>query len=209
MHLLYKRIYNLSLSIDLQLKLFDQTILPILTYSCKIWGFENIDMLERIHSDFLRKITNSRKSTPLYMLYAELGRYPISITIKSRIIKFWNNIILSKNTKLSHISYIFMCNSNNHQYKWINFVKNILNSTGNTELWLSQSNITSNHVDKLIKQTLKDNFMQEWNASLQLSSKGKNYNLLKDNLNFENYLILLPKDKYLPILKLRTSNHFF
>ena len=51
--------------------------------------------------------------------------------------------------------------------------------------------------------------MQEWNASLELSSKGKNYKLLKDNLNFENYLIILPKDKYLPILKVRTSNTYF
>lgn len=32
MHILYSRISNLDLSIDIQLKLFDQTILPILTY---------------------------------------------------------------------------------------------------------------------------------------------------------------------------------
>ena len=33
-----------------------------------------LDMLERVHTDFLRRITNCRKSTPKYMLYAELGR---------------------------------------------------------------------------------------------------------------------------------------
>jgi hypothetical protein len=32
MHLLYTRIFNLDLPIDLQLKLFEQTIVPILTY---------------------------------------------------------------------------------------------------------------------------------------------------------------------------------
>ena len=169
MHLLYKRIFNLNLPIDLQLKLFDQTILPILTYSCEIWGFENIDMIERIHSDFLRKITSTRQSTPLYMLYGELGRYPISIIIKCRMIKFWNNLILSKVSKLSHISYKIMCNQQRHQFKWLISIKNILDTTGNSDLWINQSQIESRHVDKLVKQTLKDQFLQDWNTKLAAS----------------------------------------
>ena len=38
---LLKKILLLNLSIGCPLKLFDQTILPILTYACEIWGFEN------------------------------------------------------------------------------------------------------------------------------------------------------------------------
>ena len=57
-------------------------------------GFENITIFENIHTDFLRKITKSRKSTPLYMLYAELGRYPLDIIVKTSIIRFWNRILL-------------------------------------------------------------------------------------------------------------------
>ena len=55
MHLLQMRIKNLSLPVDLQLKLFDQT-------------------------QFLRSIIQARKNTPLFMVYDELGRYPIEIT---------------------------------------------------------------------------------------------------------------------------------
>ena len=40
MYLLYKRINNLNLPLDLQLKLFDSTILPIMTYGCEIWSCE-------------------------------------------------------------------------------------------------------------------------------------------------------------------------
>ena len=174
-----------------------------------IWGYENTDILERIHTDFLRKITNSRKSTPLYMLYAELGRHPISIDIKCRMIKFWNKIILSKQTKLSYISYQIMRHYNNHQFKWITSIKNILNNTGNPDLWLNQNNITTNNIDKLIKQNLLDTFNQNWNSKLQTSSKGKNYSLLKDNVNIEYYIQNLPKYAYLPLLKLRSSNTYF
>ena len=71
LYYLYTRINNLNLPIDLQLKLFDQTIVPILTYGS---GFENIQILERLHTEFLRTITKTKKSTPHYMLLAELGR---------------------------------------------------------------------------------------------------------------------------------------
>ena len=60
--LLYSRINNLNLPVDLQLKLFDHTVLPIMTYSCEVFGFENIQILERIHNEFLRKITKTKKA---------------------------------------------------------------------------------------------------------------------------------------------------
>ena len=82
MHLLFCRINNLYLPIDLQLLLFDQTIVHILTYGCEIFGFENIEMLETIHTYFLKRITKCRRNTPSYILYAELGRFPLEITIK-------------------------------------------------------------------------------------------------------------------------------
>jgi hypothetical protein len=36
---LYKKIRNLDLPIDFQLKLIDNTIVPILTYGCEVWGY--------------------------------------------------------------------------------------------------------------------------------------------------------------------------
>jgi hypothetical protein len=39
------------------------------------------------------------------MIYGELGRYPLEIDIKSRIISFWDRIISGKELKLSKIIY--------------------------------------------------------------------------------------------------------
>jgi hypothetical protein len=66
MNLLYTRIHNLNLPIDLILKLFDHTIIPILTYSSEIIGYENISLYETIQNDFLRKVLNIKKA-PLYI----------------------------------------------------------------------------------------------------------------------------------------------
>jgi hypothetical protein len=41
------RVHNLSVSC--QLDLFDKIIIPMLTYGSEIWGYENIDILEKLH----------------------------------------------------------------------------------------------------------------------------------------------------------------
>ena len=48
---------------------------------------------------------------PDYMVYGELGRYPISIDIKVRIIKFWCKLIMGKQSKLSHICFKLLYNN--------------------------------------------------------------------------------------------------
>ena len=60
MHLLYKRIRNLNLPLDLQLQLFEHTVLPIALYGCEIWAYENTKIIEKLQNEFLRYITNSK-----------------------------------------------------------------------------------------------------------------------------------------------------
>ena len=71
MNVLFKRIRNLDTPINLQLYLFDHVILPIALYGCEIWGFENSQIIENLHNEFLRQIINLRKSTPIYICYMQ------------------------------------------------------------------------------------------------------------------------------------------
>ena len=105
MHLLYKRIGNIKIPIDLQLKLFDQTIVPILLYGCEAKSFQNTKMIENVHNDFLRHILNLRESTPIYMLYGELGRRPLLIDIKNHMVSYWMSVINGKQSKLYKLLY--------------------------------------------------------------------------------------------------------
>ena len=50
--------------------------------------------------------------------------------------------------------------------------------------------------------------MQKWYQSLFESSEGLNYRLFKNEFLFENYLKILPRNKYLPLIKYRTANHY-
>ena len=188
--------------------MFDNTIQPIITYSCEIWGYENLDILERIQSEFLRKLFHLKKSTPLYMLYAETGQYPLHITIKSRMIGFWNRLITGKETKLSFSIYKIMLNIPNFESKWVKSIKTILNEVGRSDLWLNQSAVQSKLLKNIVKQVLLDQHLQNWDALVQNSTKGLNYSAIKDNISLENYLLILKKKDYITLIKFRTGNHF-
>ena len=207
MILLFVRIRNLDLPFDLQLKLFDHTVLPILTYASEVWGYENIDMIEKIHNDFLRKITLARKSTPLYMLYGETGRFPLEIIVKSRMIGYWNRLIHSKGTKLSLLIYQCLFNSANAPSKWVSSIRNILNEIGRPDIWLNQENIQSKSLSTLIKRILIEQFIQDWCSKQSQSLKAFTYFSFKHNFGLEKYFLTVPRNVYLPLFKLRTSNH--
>ena len=210
MYLLFQRIYNLNLPFDLILQLFDNTISPILTYSAEVWGNENLEIIEKIHTDFLRKISKLRKSTPKYMLYSELGRYPIEIHIKCRMIGYWNRLITGKQSKLSYQIYRYMNSLPKFESKWIKHIKSILMETGRFDYWVSQNNnIQTNNINKVIKQVLLDQNLQQMRNNMDRSNKGRNYSIYKDNIGLEEYLLKLKKGDALTILKFRTGNHFF
>ena len=98
MFLLKSQIRNLNLPIDCQLKHFDHTVLPILLYRCEIWGFENdaITGIENVHTRFLQSIFGVKRSTPIYMVHGKLGRFPLITYVKSRMISYWCNMVITQ-----------------------------------------------------------------------------------------------------------------
>jgi hypothetical protein len=66
---------------DLQLKNVDAMAEPILLYGSEIWDYENIKIFEQVHLGFCKRILKVRYSTPNFMVYGELGRYPLEIRV--------------------------------------------------------------------------------------------------------------------------------
>ena len=88
-------------SITCQLELFDSMVKPIILYGCETWGFRNNEIIDRLHLKLCKLYLKT--STPDYMVYCELGRYPIGIDIKVRMIKLWCKIIIGKQSTFFQI----------------------------------------------------------------------------------------------------------
>ena len=70
---IYRNIRNLDIHIDGQLKLFDSTIVSSLTHECEVWSFDDLAILENIHTDFIVYF-KCKEEHPAVMLYGEWGR---------------------------------------------------------------------------------------------------------------------------------------
>ena len=200
LHLLYRRIFNLHLPIHLKLKLVDHTILPMLTYACEILGSENLQEYEKLHLDFLRKITNSRKSTPSYMLYGKRGRTHLIITIQKRMINYWSKLAMNSES-FSALVYRSMLLSNIN-FKWLTSIKSIFDNCGFSYIFNNQFTVNVKNIRNIMTQTLKDQNNQQWRESLNISNKGRLYGRLKQNLELSPYFSKIPLQYALPIYKL-------
>ena len=96
---------KLNLPVDIQLHLFDTMIAPILLYGAEVWGFEKANIIETFHLQYCKLILKVKKCTSNNMVYGELGRFPLDIAIKGRMIGFWQRIICGKKDKIAFMLY--------------------------------------------------------------------------------------------------------
>ena len=81
---------KLDLPIDIQCELFDQLIMPILLYGSEIWGFQNLDQIERFHRKFLKSLLKLNRSTANCMVYGEVGRQNVTAVIEKKLLDTYN-----------------------------------------------------------------------------------------------------------------------
>jgi hypothetical protein len=79
----YKKSETNSLLIQqhFQLDLFDKIVKPIVLYGSEVWGMGNNDIVERICKLLLHVKRKKKKSNPDFMVYGELGQFPLGIYI--------------------------------------------------------------------------------------------------------------------------------
>lgn len=213
MYSIIRKIRLFNLPMEQQFDLFDKVVVPVLLYACEIWGYENIDIIEKIHLKFLKYILCMKSSTPSYMVYGESGRYPLYVTVYSRMISYWTKMIQGQDNKIVFTVYKYLANqymyNNDCVNPWTDFIRHILDSCGFSNIWTEQCTAIVNDkwISAAIKQRLQDQFIQKWAKDIDNSSKGQIYKIYKQKFGFEKYLGILTKKFWKPLIKFRTANH--
>lgn len=144
------------------------------------------------------------------MLYGDLGRYPLSIMLKKRIIGFWYKLT-HYNYNLSSVLYKYLYKDfsvNGHQYGWFSNVKSILDACGLSYIWQSQYFPGSKYaLLNLVETSLKDQYRQNWNSDIVSSSKCINYRIYKSEFRLENCYINVHDNLMQPLVDFRLCNN--
>jgi cobalamin-dependent methionine synthase I len=86
-------------------------------------------------------------------------------------------------------------------------LENILNETSFSNIRQTQTSKSIEWLKQSIKQTLSDQFLQDWNSSVHNSPKAFNYRIFKTDFKLEEYFNILDEQNSLLLCKFRTTNH--
>ena len=211
---LLKKIRSLMLPLDIQLELFEKTVVPILLYGSEVWCPQMTDTVRKLQLRFLKFILKVGKSTPSCMVFGELGQFPLDIQAKCRMLNFWYKMAYGDNTcKFSCIMYKFLLNqyeSDKHESSYLRCVKDTLDGLGMSEVWMNQqtgSHLSQTGFQLLVKKKLQDQYIQNWLGEINGNEMFYNYRMFKENFAFEKYLNILPANLAHATIKFRTLNH--
>ena len=174
-----KKLYNYyNLDVYSKLKLFESIDVPILCYGFEVWGFDNVNDIEKIQIRFYKNLLGLNTSN--ISVFGELGRYPLNIIIKERIIKYWLKSLMKNyvRNKMYQQERYAIVNTNN--VNWASKVKNLLYSLGMNYIWDQQDYIHETQLlyyTKICKARLKDQYLQYF------------FTNISNNIRLEKYCI--------------------
>ena len=191
---------GLSMDLDFELffKLFDACVSPILLYGVEVWGYENLDIIEKVHTKFMKIILKTSKFSRNTCLYGELGRFPLYIVAYQRMLGFWYRTMKGNEKKLSNIMYKILVNlhvRDKHSSPWLMKIRNVLEGCGLNFVWTNQANCTLSiaYISSLVKRTLQDQYIQSWNERITTDDDFVSLRIFKNDFGFEDYLSVLPR----------------
>ena len=198
---------KLSLKPSTLCQLFDAFVSSILNYGCEIWGFSKNKEIERVHLKFCKIVLHVKHSTSNMATYGELGRFPLYINRYVRIIKFWSKLITSDNIIIQHLYKALLKAVETGHTNWLSKVKDLLDNTGFSDIWLQHDIIDLSSFYTVFKQRLLDQFIQSWYASISNSQSLELYRHFKTNFCYESYLDEVPSKFRIAFSKFRMASH--
>ena len=119
---------RLELPIDNECNLCEKRVFSIMLWNM---GGLNLRICKEYFIGFFFKILHLRPSTPSCMVYGEVGKLPLQITINKRLMSFWLRLLNKEESSLAHIVYMIAHNlfvRDVYKAKWLCRVNKIVDN---------------------------------------------------------------------------------
>ena len=186
-------------TLNARLKLYRTTVVPSLFYSVETWSHMtngDVERLESMQYEILRKIMEQRSSVPYFGLLAETGVWPVEQLIELRKILLMNNIM---NTKGERLIKEILEDQIRETWKgcWVEGLKKVL----------EKYEIRLEEVIKLKKDKLKEKVVQRIEGYLDKKLKGDTSTKLRFIEKFEKkeYITEMDYEDSILMLKVRLN----
>ncbi len=205
--------------VQMFLHLIDAIIVPIALYGCEVWLHKSVEKqektlsFEKLNLQICKYVLGVNKNTTNYACLGELGRYPLWITAKHRLLGFWSRLLV--NEGLANTVYNSTLDAN-HPRAWNKSVRAVLDHTGFSWVFRAQIPLSKNDL-RTVKNVLEAQFEQSWSSVItgrtRLSAQGSNklrtYSLFKTLFQIETYLLSqeINGAHMRALARFRTSNH--
>jgi hypothetical protein len=192
------------------LDLFYKLFKPVLFYGPEGRVFLQANQIERVHTMLCKRTLGVKVSTQNDFIYGDRKRTDLYSLRIVYIIKYW--LIITSSPENKYINYIFkmMLNDIENQPQksnWASCVKNVLSRLGFYHVWLEQGVGHVNIFVQILKQRIKDVFVQGWQSRIDISTRDTFYKSIY-SFGFQPYLKILNVNKYRKALcRLRVSSH--
>ena len=199
------------------LKLFDSCIAPILTYGSEIWAaytnhdWKNWDTteIERVHTQFLKRVLGVNRSTTNVMVRGELGRHSLQERILKRNVNFINYAFNKDASTLVHQALKYeesKCTTRNTVFSL--FQRHEQQLIMDQENQIEMSVKVNEFAKTKVREGIRSLFDNEWKTHLNSFTKADCYKQFKSEVKCEKYLQTVKNRKHrVTLSKLRLSDH--
>ena len=218
---IFKTLFKLGkIETDTFFKLFDAQVAPMLIYASEVWGLasrETIQTIERVHMYACKRILGVTPRTPNTLIYGELNRFPLVIETQIRVLKYWAKVSRLDMNRIPRQTYEREKREINKPDNWALGVKRLLERNGYAFVWINEGTEWTKALFKSIKQTLIDQFWQNWHEEIQTNDRYDFYRTIKADHEKEPYIDAITITKFrrslarfrLGITSLRNNDRFY
>ena len=191
----------------LAIKIFSTQIAPILLYGSEIWvPYSNFNLkswekceVEKVHTQFLKRIMGCDIHSPNLMIRGEVGKRPLICDVITRSALY-----------IKHVDSIDGTFANLALDIEASVVdeKNVLTLVRQYTPYYTEADYLVPKANDEIKQNVKQTYDTFWKSEINSMSKSDTYLLIKENVRFEKYMGAIKNHHHkIALSRLRMSSH--